>query len=73
MSKTIFIHYCRTEMVVSGSTFCQRGSLLGSRYLCGMVRDKLVYNNDPRKAEASTSPAILFGCIQPINQSIKIL
>ena len=43
------------------------GRSLESRYvccmLCGMVHNKLVYNNHPREAEASASPAILFGCI----------
>ena len=55
MSKTMFIHYCGTEMVVSGSTFDHLDSSPGSRYvccmLCGMVHNKLVYNNHPREAE----------------------
>ena len=47
--------------------FDHLGSSLGSRYvccmLCGMVHNKLVYNNHAREAEASTSSVILFGCI----------
>ena len=47
--------------------FAHLGSSLGSRYvccmLCGMVHNQPVYNNHPREAEASMSPAILFGCI----------